>query len=227
MQINSNDIHIWSHHLTLTKEQENKKMFLLSDDEKERAKRFHFAIHRQRFIAARSRLREILSFYLAIAPEDIVFAYTENNKPFLHIPRHAELQFNLSHSEDMAVYAFTLQYAVGIDIEKNQNSYDEAVAKRFFSRAENDELMQLPIDTRAFGFYQIWSRKEAIIKATSKGLSLPLSSFSVTLQDGAQTVMLSPNERWSLFPLAIHPQYHAAVATNQTVKTILYPTSSP
>lgn len=222
MQIEPHEIHIWSANLVITPEQENNKMALLSMDEREKALRFHFPIHRQRYIAARSTLREILSFYLTSAPQDIVFSYSKNEKPLLLIPRESPLQFNLSHSDDLAIYALTLHHPIGIDVEKIKESYHPGIAERFFSSQENNELMRLPVKDRIIGFYRIWSRKEAIIKATGKGLSTPLSAFSVSATDKYETIVLNQDERWSLFPLFIQNGYQAAVATYQSVKKIRY-----
>ena len=216
MLIQSHDVHIWSTELTASPEQEEH----LNQDERNRANRFKFLKHRQRYIAARSMLRQILSFYLSCAPQDIHFAYTEHHKPYLSIPNNA-LQFNLSHSEDRAIYAFTLQHAIGVDIEKVQASYNKSVAQRFFSPQENEALEHLSPKENSIGFYRIWSRKEAIIKAVGKGLVIPIASFSVAVSDVVETISLE-NDEWSLIPLTIHEDFQAALATNQRVHQIYY-----
>lgn len=221
MQLEPNEIHVWSTTLTITTDEEKEKFTVLSQDECERADRFHFPIHRKRFIAARSMLRHILGLYLNALPEDIVFAYTEHEKPYLSTPNNTQLQFNLAHSHDIAVYAFTLNQAIGVDIEKVKASYDDAVAKRFFSPKENAELVQLSRDAQIDGFYRIWSRKEALIKATGKGLIIPLSSFSVSASDISEVITLE-DENWSLIPLSIEAGYQSALASNQNIKKVLY-----
>lgn len=221
MRINPNEIHIWSAILTLSPEQEHEKLALLSVDERERAYRFHFAIHRQRYIASRSQLRQILSLYLDTPPQDLVFAYTAHQKPYLQLPSHSRLQFNLSHSENMGVYAFTLDYAIGVDIEKIQDTYQAGLATRFFNAEENRRLQQIPALERIAEFYRIWSRKEALIKAVGKGLSIPLSSFSVVDNASPDVIMLE-DKQWSLAALSITPGYQSAVATDQSIKTISY-----
>jgi len=219
MPIEPNDIHIWSAHLASAKHQEEA---ILSQDERARAERYVFPIHRQRFIAARCWLRKILGFYLNLAPQDIIFTYDKKDKPFLSVPNNTALQFNLSHSEDIAIYAITLNHAIGVDIEKIQEHYNDAVAKRFFSSQEYTALMQLSPQDRIIGFYRIWSRKEAIIKATGKGLSTPLSGFSVSAHDVDEIITLNKNEKWSLYPVFIQNDYQSAVATQQIVKKITY-----
>ena len=221
MQLNANDVHIWSIDLSIISKQENQTLALLSADETARAHRFHFPIHRERFVLARSALRQILSLYLNIAPNKIEFFYTEYKKPYLNTSETIPLQFNLAHSHEMAVYAFTLNHAVGIDIEKMKEDYDAAVAKRYFSHQENEHLNQLPNRDKIIGFYRLWARKEAVIKAAGKGLFIPLSSFSVSVEDKRETIVLE-NEKWTLLSLDIHPAYQTALASNQNIKSIWY-----
>lgn len=222
MQIESHDIHIWTADLAVSEPELEKYFAMLSPDECVRANRYHFPVHRGRFIAARSMLRTLISLYTSVAPQEILFSYDDNDKPFLKIPDHTQLQFNLSHSENMAVYAFTLGHAIGVDVEKVQDDYNQKVAERFFSQQENDALMRLPSQDRLTGFYRVWARKEAIIKAIGKGLSIALPSFSVSVNDDFEMVMIDNNESWSLLPVSIHSAYQSAVATNQIVKKISY-----
>lgn len=222
MQIKPNEIHIWTADLTITQAQENEKLGLLNLEERERASRYHFPIHRTRFIAARSMLRVIISQYLNIIPEDIIFTYDENEKPSLNTPNPLQLQFNLSHSENFAVYAITSEHAIGVDIEKVQDHFNLAVAKRYFTQQENTNLLNLSSQEQITTFYRIWARKEALIKAIGKGLAIPLSSFSVSTNDAYEMITFDHNQNWSLIPLFIHADYQSAVATNQTIKKISY-----
>lgn len=221
MQFEAHEIHIWTRDLAITLEQEKAAWVLLSEDEQQRANRFHFPIHRQRFIASRSMLRTILSLYLDYSSKNIIFGYGEHKKPYLHTPNQSQIQFNLAHSDNMAIYALTLNYAVGIDIEKIKPSDYQAIAKRYFSSPENEALMALPIDKQLQGFYRIWSRKEALIKASGKGLSLPLSTFSVSIYNDFETIQLE-NKTWSLLSIPIFPDYQTAIASNQPIKAVSY-----
>jgi 4'-phosphopantetheinyl transferase len=222
MQLEPNVIHVWSTELTITQEQENAKLSLLSGDERERALRFHFPIHRQRYIAARSFLRQILSNYFNTDPTEFIFSYGENEKPHLFIPENTPFQFNLSHSHEMAVYAFTLDHAIGVDIEKIQPDYNLDVAQRYFSTRENADMLRLSPQDRIPCFYRIWSRKEAIIKAIGKGLSMPLPSFSVSASNITEVIVLEDNQHFTLAPILIDAGYQSAVATKQSVKKIIY-----
>jgi 4'-phosphopantetheinyl transferase len=214
-----NDIHIWLIDLQLTPEEEVSRFALLSEDEKQRARRFQLAKHQRRFIAARSSLRTILSFYLATPPEAIQFIYSEHHKPFLAPAHHSSIQFNLTHSSDTAVIAVNKQFAVGVDIEKMKPKEMLPLAKRFFSQQEYTALSTLPAQEQITAFYRLWSRKEALIKAVGKGLFIPLSSFSVSHDDKLEEITLE-NERWSLVTLPLLKDYQTALACQQTINTV-------
>lgn len=216
MDIENKQIHVWSFNLSLTDSQINKRYALLTLEERARADQFHQSIHRQRFIAARSQLRLLLSGYVNVPPEKIIFGYTKYKKPYLLAPEDQALRFNLSHSHDMAIYAITLNADIGVDIEKSQSTYEHAIAKRYFSQREYHALLQIPITYRPEGFYRLWARKEALVKAIGQGLSLSLSSFSVSPYPVDETIVFC-DQNWSIVSLSIHADYQAALATNQAI----------
>lgn len=160
---------------------EEKTLFnLLSKDEAARAVRFKLPLHRQRYIITRGLLRKLLSLYVSISPNEIAFTYGEKGKPYLK-NNSLNLQFNLSHSDEQAIYAFALDQEIGIDIQKINADFNIAIAKRFFSVSEIKELLALPIDEQTSGFYQIWTRKEAVIKTIGSGIFSVPTDFSVSL----------------------------------------------
>ena len=130
MKIEPQEIHIWQTELSLTPEQAEEKLTLLSQDEYERAVRYRFNTHRHRYIASRSFLRQILGLYLDVDQKSIDFLYSEYKKPYV-LPNHHSIQFNLSHSDNLAILACTQNHAIGVDVEKEQYEYKEDVAKRF------------------------------------------------------------------------------------------------
>ena len=144
---------------------------LLSPDEQQRAARLVFREDRRRYIVARARLRQLLGARLDAGPETLHFVYSEHGKPALAA---GELRFNLSHCEDVAVYAFADGREVGVDVEREREVEDaEAIAERCFSPAERDAC-------RALGFLYCWTRKEAFVKALGSGLSSPLPELDVS-----------------------------------------------
>ncbi|OGT52638.1 MAG: hypothetical protein A3E84_00665 [Gammaproteobacteria bacterium RIFCSPHIGHO2_12_FULL_42_13] len=222
MQLTTQEIHVWSIDLNLEPAQLAAKEALLSADELERARQFHFPIHQKRFIAGRGVLRELLGLYLKQPPETLQFGYSPHDKPFLATLSHSGLSFNLAHSEDQALYAFTRQHAVGIDLEKIEpKKYNLQLAKRYFSKNEYEALLALPEAERLPTFFRIWSRKEAMIKAIGKGLSLPLASFSVSIQPDIERLHLE-NEDWMLIQLEAPIGFAAALASTLPITTISY-----
>lgn len=197
---------------------------VLNVEERQRAERFHFDEHRNRFIIARALLRKILDLYTNTPAEDIQFEKGERGKPYLKNNRF-NLQFNLSHSHDLAVYAFTNEIEIGIDIEKIKTKFNEEVAKRFFSADEYTALSALPLAEQIRAFYQIWAGKEAVIKALGAGLYAPLDKFTLKLTQKIQRVNLIHQQHdmnYHLQNFFTHVDYQSAFATAQSVEEIQY-----
>jgi 4'-phosphopantetheinyl transferase len=216
----SHDVHVWRMSLGLPSSQVETLRQTLAPDELSRASRFRFEKERRRFIVARGMLRRILGRYLGVDPGQLGFSYTDYGKPALISPsRPQTLNFNLSHSHQLALIAITDQRQVGIDVEHVRPIPDlEDLAQRFFSAQENAALQALPEEEKLRGFFNCWTRKEAYIKARGEGLSLPLGQFDVSLTPGEPARLLSvrgaPREaaRWSLLDLVPAPGYVAALA---------------
>lgn len=129
------------------------------------------------------------------------------------------IRFNVSHSNELALYAMTNHREVGVDIEFMRPLDEvESIARRFFSTREQAILRSLPAHLKQQGFYNCWTRKEAYIKATGEGISQPLDQFDVSLAPGEPARLLSvsgkPDEasRWSFEVLRPSIEYAAALA---------------
>src|SRR3989449_946678 len=111
---------------------------LLSDAERQRASRLAFDRDRGRFVVARARLRQLLGARLGVRPEAVELVYGAHGKPAL--ARHSadsDLRFNVSHCDDVVVYAFSTGREIGIDVEAIRVIRDaDDIAARFFSRRE-------------------------------------------------------------------------------------------
>jgi 4'-phosphopantetheinyl transferase len=187
------EVHLWRADLDAIRADESHWQEVLSSDELTRASRFHFPIDRQRFVASRALLRTILAGYLATDPNCLSFAYSNKEKPSLG-PAHAGsgVTFNVSHSAGIALFAFTRRREIGVDVEQVRCDFDvEAIAQRFFSAHERKQLEALPSEKRFEGFFRCWTRKEAYIKATGEGLSLPLHQFDVSVAPENGDALLS------------------------------------
>lgn len=193
---------------------------VLAPDEVERAQRFYFEVHVNRFIAARAYLRKLLGVYLGIDPSEVKFEYGQYGKPTLVESNNPEgLSFNLSHAGSFALYGLTLKRQIGVDLECIRTEFiGEEVARRYFAPGEVNQLDHVPLAMRQRAFFNCWTRKEAFIKATGKGLSLPLDQFDVTLALDKPAALLQtqwdPGEasRWSMAALEVENDYVAAVA---------------
>ncbi len=195
---------------------------VLSPDEQERAARFRFPQHRDAFIAARGQLRSILSCYLNVKAQDLRFGYGPHGKPALVEP-HSDLQFNLSHSNGLALFAISQGHRVGVDVEYIDSDRPwRNIAQRFFAPGENQVLSRLSETEGQQAFFHCWTRKEAFIKATGQGLSLPLDQFEVAIAPNQPAALLKTcwdeqeANRWLLQDLQIAPHYAAAVAVEES-----------
>lgn len=222
LTLSSNDVHIWRAALDQPALCVEKLAQTLSEEEHTRAERFHFQRDRRRFIVGRGVLRTTLALYLGTDPSQLKFCHGPYGKPHLAAPTYGAgdaLRFNLAHSHELALYAFTRGREIGVDLEYIRRALDVGqIAARFFSSGENAVLDALPTDQKQEAFFNCWTRKEAYIKAIGDGLAQPLHQFDVSLAPGKPARLLSvkgdPEEasRWSLKALIPAPDYVAALA---------------
>ncbi len=214
-----NEVHLWRADLDALRESEARWQKILSSDESARASRFRFAIDRQRFVVSRGLLRMILGSYLAVEPGILIFSYSGKDKPSMGQP-HSEsgVRFNISHSGAAVLLAFTRGRDIGVDVEQIRSDFDvEAIARRFFSLHEQEQLETLRKEEKFEAFFRCWTRKEAYIKATGDGLSLPLHQFDVSISVDNRDALIAtrPDEseagRWSLREVSGGEGYVAAL----------------
>lgn len=211
MHLAENVIHIHSTSLTVDSATLSQYRHLLNNEELVRATRFVTPTLREHYIVAHGFLRQVLSKYLIIDPHSIEFVVNDHDKPSL--ASCCSLQFNLSHSGDYAMVAVCQHHPIGVDIEKIRQDQNLDIAERFFSITEVKALLALPKSAQVNAFFQLWARKEAIIKALGKGLAHSLSSFTVTARPCEEKVQFD-DQTWFLYPVDFEADYAAAVATN-------------
>jgi 4'-phosphopantetheinyl transferase len=202
--------------LTLPQETSKLTRFerLLSMGEADRAGQLKSSQTRNRFIAGRGMLRDILGGYLCIDPAEVRIATGEHGKPFL-ADGAVDLRFNLSHVDEILVLAVAAGVEVGVDIERiDSGKAIHDMARLAFSRQEQEELLAIPASRQAEAFYRCWVCKEACLKACGRGFSLPGGSFSVPLCNEAQTIRrVSCNETiWQVLDIDVPHNYCAALA---------------
>jgi 4'-phosphopantetheinyl transferase len=214
-----NEVHVWRTSLEKPLNAIHHLQSTLSPKECERAERFHFAKDRRHWIVARGILRLLLGRYLNVAASELQFVINEYGKPALaHLPQGTHVHFNLSHSGELALFAFAYDRQVGIDVEYKRSDVDyEGIARISFSSIEQAVLRSLPNEVMQEAFYNCWTRKEAYIKALGKGLSHPLDQFDVSLTPGEPPALLADRlaprapALWSLSALAPGVHYAAAL----------------
>ncbi len=214
LEIAEDEIHVWRAYIECEETVLRQFEATLSSDEKARAERFLFPRDRNRFVAVRGILRELLGRYVSRPPADLKFEYGPQGKPGLRVnlPQRS-VQFNVSHSHGVALLAFALGRHLGVDVEWVRPDFaTEHIAERYFSPQEVMELRRLPPSLQDEGFFLCWTRKEAYIKALGGGLTVPLDSFQVSLTPGKPEELRAANSsHWSLRSLRPDQRYVGAL----------------
>ncbi|HMD51437.1 MAG TPA: 4'-phosphopantetheinyl transferase superfamily protein [Solirubrobacteraceae bacterium] len=158
---------------------------LLSAAERARSESILGELTRRRWVAARALLRRLLGGYLQRDPGSLLFSQGPYGKPALRegagavgrAPAHGRvasdgLSFNVSHSGDLAVYAFTRSGSVGVDVEVAARRPRDpiALASRAFGPVEEARLRSLSPAARESEFLRAWTRREARLKCDGRGL---------------------------------------------------------
>ena len=191
--LRGDEVHIWLISLVATPEQIASSTRLLSADERQRAERFRFDCHRWRWTQARAHWRRVLGAYLACPPEAVEFALDADGKPRLAGPvRHHDLEFNLSHSGDLALFAIARGRRVGVDVEVTPRLDVRRLSERVLTKRERAPLRKLSGLRLEHEFLRCWTRKEAWIKALGDGMSRDLQSFEVLVRDNVDRGDVSP-----------------------------------
>jgi 4'-phosphopantetheinyl transferase len=224
LSLATGDVHVWRVELNQPEPLLEKFRETLEEHELDRASRFHFEKHRRHFTAGRGVLRQLLSQYLGTKPEQLRLSYGAYGKPALNGEhKDSRLRFNMSHSHEVALFAFAEDRELGVDVEHIRTDFaSEEVARRFFSRREVETFNALPRHDQVAAFFKCWTRKEAFIKVIGKGLSQPLDKFDVTLGLPAALLWVSGDDasRWSLYDLEVGGDYAGALAVEGQVSRI-------
>jgi 4'-phosphopantetheinyl transferase len=216
------EIHVW--HLNLGVMPVNRDAFwkALAPAERDRCSQFRSDIHKQRFIAAQGALRCLLSCYLGIAPHTVQFERNQHGKPRLAgTEPDRGLVFNLSHSGDQALVAVGVDMPLGVDLEiRRPLTHIEGLVERCFAPSERNRWCSLPPSHRLAAFFNVWTCKEAFIKAVGRGLGLGLTrcvlaSGEVPRWETIPESCGNPDE-WSLRSLDLGENISAALCARAT-----------
>lgn len=215
------EVQVWRINLPKENGPEAEYLQILSPEEVERTGRVRAGEVRMQFLVGRSWLRKLLGAELGIAPKDLAIVAGEYGKPELQGENRERVHFNVAHARSTVLVAMTLAGPVGIDVEYLDRRTDVmGVARHSLTDRENAALAAIG-DTaeRDRAFFASWTRKEAVIKADGRGLSLPLTSFEVPLREECRSFPIyiprpegSPDARFFLSDIACHEQTACAVA---------------
>jgi 4'-phosphopantetheinyl transferase len=160
-----------------------KYVALLTPEESVKQQRYKFAKDRHDALITRAFIRDLLSYYAEVLPQDWRFDKGEKDKPEI-INSPLPLRFNISHTKNLIICAVTLIDDIGCDVENiGRNNDVLAIAERYFSPQETTELFALPTEEQRNRFFDYWTLKESYIKAWGLGLAIPLADFSFTISD--------------------------------------------
>lgn len=216
------EIHVWLADLGRPPKPLAELAATLSADERERAERFRFPEHRDRFVAGRGLLRELLGAYLGRSATGLRFAQESHGKPVLAgADAGAGLHFNLSHSGDGALYAIAHR-EVGVDLEcLDRTTHFAAILDRVCTPRERALFRARPPAQEREAFFSCWTRKEAIAKALGSGLASGLQNWEVCFVDGLQPhgrvcLRAAKQQEWSVLDLPLGAAWRGALAAAGT-----------
>ena len=205
--------HVWTVRLDDATVDFDRGRDLLSPEEQARAARFKFERDRRRYLVAHIALHDILRRYLPSEPAHLSFDIGANGKPRLAQALASRgVEFNLSHSNEMALLAVCDKREVGVDIEYVKEDFEfQEVAERFFTPREVTAMGGLPASLQRQAFFKCWTSKEAFLKAKGTGLSGALDEVEIALTTAEQVRITADVPGWSLSELDPIDGYEAAL----------------
>ncbi len=204
---------------------------ILSSEELDKHRRFHFPADRHRYLVSHALLRKTLSKYIDIPPADWTFSHGKHGRPEISNPNLAALRFNLTHTAGLVGCVVTLDSDCGIDAELVSDRHNPTgIAERMFSASECLEMQQLKDATQLDYFFTRWTLREAYVKARGIGISFPTRKLHFRVDGEARVEVmfeagLQENEHdWRFHLLRPTPEHIAAIAVrtgNQPEKKLL------
>lgn len=189
----------------------------LSGDERARAQRFRFQPDRHQFIYARGTLRTLLAQSLNVTPTALRFGYENNGKPYLitDTGTRSPLQFNVSHTKGLVMYAMAWNCELGLDVEQVRAELaEDATAQQFLTASELNAWRGLSATFQPTAFFHLWTCKEAYLKTLGTGLSIAPETIALTLNDEAlpQWIEIPPSQAsWAFYYFVPQPGYVGAL----------------
>jgi 4'-phosphopantetheinyl transferase len=202
------EVHLFLAETRLDPDQLETLSAFLTPAEHEQFQKFRMPEKRAEAILSRALLRERLSHFTGVPPQTIALTYNPHGKPELH---DNAVRFNISHTAGYVLLGLSRHHELGVDIESPRTRIEhENLARRFFTPGEHAALMAAPVEERVAAFFRCWTRKEAILKASGRGISAGLDTFEVPLQP---RLAPTPIAEWMLHDLPVPQTHVAALAT--------------
>ena len=169
--IHDDEIHVWSHTIHFDDPFLREAPYLLSNEEMQRASRYHFEKDRRVYESGHVFIRKILAHYTSIEASKLELSPIVNQKPKLENAPF-RLHFNISHSGNKILVALGFNSDVGIDVEKVLPDFDmDGFAEANYHANELAQFRSLSNNEQTDYFYKIWTRKEAWLKLTGEGIN--------------------------------------------------------
>jgi 4'-phosphopantetheinyl transferase len=205
---------------------------LLDREEMSRYERYHFQEDKDLYLLSHAMLRVMLSQWAPVDPRDWQFSRSEHGKPAISHPvEYQSLQFNISHTRGLAACAICTPFTVGIDVEYSKRQLSLLpVARRFFASDEIKYLEAASDEELRYAFFEIWTLKEAYLKACGIGLfAESLQDFAMVVEDRDSAKIRFKNSisdsgrSWQFYRYRPDPDYLLALAVRRPGYEDLHP----
>lgn len=164
----------------------------------------------------RDPLRRVLAAYLGTHESDVVLTDGEHGRPALAPALDVPLGFNWSHSGQHALIAIGKDITPGVDVERQRERPRALeIARRYFTREESDALAALPAERRDAAFLELWTAKEAVLKAIGRGIAFGLDRLNIVSDADVLALDRLDGEdvnEWQLRRLTFEPELLGAIA---------------
>lgn len=177
-QLTRETVHVW-HIPYCNADFSSVDLKCLSSEEFDRAKRYFHEYQSKQYCLSRYAIRNILSAYTKLAPEDVQFGFSKYKKPFL-INNEMDITFNISHSAHISLLSVSKKNAIGVDLELVRSIDDlDSISRNIMSTSEYLNFKSASFLSRELLFFNAWARKEAFVKALGAGLYYPLKQVDI------------------------------------------------
>lgn len=197
---------------------------VLDESERRQAMKLKHPFMQARYVEVHGKTRRILAYYLQAEPERLAIGKEAHGKPYL--VERPEWVFNLSHSADRIVLAVSGNCRLGVDIElcKPKSNLDGLV-KKCFAVEEAGYWQALPEPEKTVGFYRFWTRKEAFVKATGRGIGLGLDRCVINPAKPSEMLRVpesfGPATAWRIADIDLGHEVACAVVNDNRIEKIM------